>query len=130
MKFLYAFPFILVAWTMFIFAYESDKDHMNIDIVANTAFTILFIYLAIKRYRTFEDKKHDTANIIAINIGLLPLLYSNLLLTPIMLQGKGINESGMVYVLVLIYSPMLYIGALVVLKLYETFKSYLKKRGS
>ena len=122
MKFLYAFPFLLVAWTMFIFAYESYKDNASGGIIFNAILLLLFIYLAIKRYRTFQDKKLDIGNIIAVNIGLLPLLYSNLLLTTIVLQNKAINESGMVYVLVLIYSPMLYIGALVVIQLYASLR--------
>ena len=127
MKFLYTFPFLLIAWATFIFAYESNKDDDIGGMVLYASLTALFIYLTIKRYKTYKDKKLDITNIVAINIGLLPLLYSNLLLTPIMLQGRGINESGMVYVLVLIYSPVLYIGALVVAKLYESLtKRYIK----
>ena len=83
MKFLYAFPFLLAAWEMFIFANESNKDDEIGGMVLYAALTALFTYLTIKRYKTYKDKKLDTANTIAINIGLLPLLYSNLLLTPI-----------------------------------------------
>lgn len=128
MRFLYAFPFLLVAWTMLIFAYESNKDSDMGSIIIYAALALLFIYLAIKRYRAHKEKKPDIGNIIAINIGLLPLLYSNLFLTPIMLQGRDINESGMIYVLVLIYSPMMYIGTLVIIKLYESFRIHYKQK--
>ncbi len=121
MKFLYAFPFVLIAWTMFIFAYVSKKNQIYVDTLLYAIFSILFLYLAIKRYRNYKIDKPDIANTIAINIGLFPLLYSNIVLTPIILQGKGIHESGMVYVLVLIYSPVMYIGTLVIIQLYKSF---------
>ncbi len=66
-------------------------------------------------------------HMIAINVGLLPLLYANLLLSPIVMQGRAINESGMVFVLVLIYSPVMYVGTLVPLMLYAIWK---KKRNA
>ena len=120
MKLLYAFPFVLIAWTMFIFAYVSKKNQIYVDTLLYAIFSILFLYLAIKRCRNYKIDKPDIANTIAINIGLFPLLYSNIVLTPIILQGKGIHESGMVYVLVLIYSPVMYIGALIIIQLYKS----------
>ena len=121
MKLLYAFPFVLIAWTMFIFAYESKKNQIYVDALLYAIFSILFLYLAIKRYKNYKIDKPDIANTIAIHIGLSPLLYANIVLTPIILQGREIHESGMVYVLVLIYSPVMYIGALVAIQLYKSF---------
>ena len=121
MKLLYAFPFVLIAWTMFIFAYVSKKNQIYVDALLYAIFSILFLYLAIKRYKNYKIDKPDIANTIAINIGLSSLLYSNTVLTPIMLQGRGIHESGMVYVLVLIYSPIMYIGVLIIIHLYKSF---------
>jgi|GEM_PF-2137179 len=123
MKFLSIFPFFLVVWTSFIFIYQSYSDESYGDIFFYSILVGFFIYLAKNKYKAIQENKLDITNIIAINIGLLPLLYSNLVLLPIMLQGKAINESGMVFVLVLIYSPMLYIGTIIVLKIY----SYLTK---
>ncbi len=121
MKLLYAFPFALIAWTVLIFAYASKQNQIYVDAFLYAIFSLLFIYWAIKRYRNYKVDNSDIANTIAINIGLSPLLYANIVLTPIMLQGRGIHESGMVYVLVLIYSPVMYIGALVVIQLYKSF---------
>jgi len=120
MKFLYAFPFVLIAWTMFIFAYVSKKNQIYVDTLLYAIFSILFLYLAIKRYRNYKVDKPDIANTIAINISLFPLLYSNMVLIPIMLQGKDIHESGMVYAVVLIYSPAMYISTLVIIQLYKS----------
>jgi len=126
MKFLSIFPFLLIAWTMFIFAYESYHDESYGSMFFYSILVGIFIYLAKNKYKKNQENKLDTTNIIAINIGLLPLLFSNLVLLPIMLQGKAINESGMVFVLVLIYSPIMYGGTLVVLRVY----SYLTKNRS
>lgn len=126
MKFLSIFPFLLAAWAMFIFVYESYNDESYGSIFFYSILVGIFIYLAKNKYKANQENKLDTTNIIAINIGLLPLLFSNLVLLPIMLQGKAINESGMVFVLVLIYSPIMYGGTLVVLRVY----SYLTKNRS
>jgi hypothetical protein len=123
MKFLSIFPFLLAAWAMFIFVYESYNDESYGSIFFYSILVGIFIYLAKNKYK---ENKLYTTNIIAINIGLLPLLFSNLMLLPVMLQGKAINESGMVFVLVLIYSPIIYGGTLVVLRVY----SYLTKNRS
>jgi len=126
MKFLSIFPFLLVAWAMFIFVYQSYNDASYESVFFYSILVGTFIYLAKNKYKATQEKKLDITNVIAINIGLLPLLFSNLVLLPTMLQGKAINESGMVFVLVLIYSPMMYVGTLVVLKIY----SYLIKNRS
>ena len=124
MKFLYIFPYLLVAWTMLIFSYQSYTDESYGGIIFNLILFGIFIYLAKNKYKAIQEKKFDVTKIIAINIGLLPLLYSNLVLSPIILQVEKINESGMVFVLVLIYSPIMYIVTLGVLRVY----SYLKNK--
>jgi hypothetical protein len=127
MRILYVFPFLLVLWTMCIIAYEDHKDESFGGIVFCLLIVTIFVYWAVKKYREPSKKKLDVANIIAVNIGLLPLLYSNLLLTPIVLQGKEINESGMVYVLVLIYSPLLYGGSLLAMVIFGNLVKILQR---
>ena len=122
MKFLSLFPFLLVAWALLIFAYESNMDGAVGGTIFNLVLTGIAIYWGIKRYRENSHNTSDPAKLIALTIELLPLLYANLILMPIILTGKEINESGMVYVLVMIYSPMMYIGSLVVLMLYAELK--------
>ena len=124
MNLLYIFPFLLIAWAMSIFAYQSYTDESYGGIFFYLILAGIFIYLAKNKYKAVQEKKYDVANIIAINIGLLPLLFSNLMLSPIILQGKTINESGMIFVLVLIYSPVMYGGTLIILNIY----TYLKKK--
>ncbi|WP_457747776.1 hypothetical protein [Sulfurimonas sp.] len=119
MKFLSIFPFFIVVWTIFIFAYQSYNDESYGDIFFYLILIGILLYLVKNKYKAIQEKKLDVMNTIAINIGLLPLIFSNLVLLPIILQGEAINESGMVFVLVLIYSPMMYIGSLVVLKIYS-----------
>ena len=119
MKFLSIFPFLLIAWTIFIFVYQSYTDKSYAEMFFYFILFGIYIYLAKNKYKVIQEKKLDIINIISINIGMLPLLFSNLVLLPIMLQGKAINESGMIFVLVLIYSPMMYIGTLVVLRIYS-----------
>jgi len=118
MNFFYIFPFLLIAWTMSIFAYQSYTDESYGGIFFYLILAGIFIYLAKNKYKAVQEKKYDIAHIIAINIGLLPLLFSNLTLSPIILQGKAINESGMIFVLVLIYSPIMYVGTLILLNPY------------
>ena len=126
MKFLYIFPYLLVVWTMFIFSYQSYTDESYGGILFYLILIGTFIYLAKNKYKAVQEKKYNLTNIIAINVGLLPLLFANLMLSPIVMQGEAINESGMIFVLVLIYSPIIYAGTLIILTLY----SYLKNRLS
>jgi len=122
MKFLSLFPFLLVAWALLIFTYQSYMDGAVGDIIFYLVLAGIAIYWGIKRYRKNSHNTSDSAKLIALAIGLLPLLYANLILMPIILAGEKINESGMVYVLVMIYSPIMYIGSLVVLMLYFKLK--------
>lgn len=109
---------------MFIFAYQSYTDESYGGILFYLILVGIFNYLAKIKYKAIQEKKYNVINIIAINFGLLPLLFSNLMLSPIIWQGKAINESGMIFVLVLIYSPVMYAGALMLLTLF----AYLKKK--
>ena len=122
MNFFRFFPFFLIAWTMSIFAYESYSDESYGSIFFYLMLASIFIYLGKNKYKVVQEKRYDTVNIIAINIGLLPLLFSNLMLSPIVLQGKAINESGIIFVLVLIYSPIMYAGTSIILNIYVYFK--------
>lgn len=124
MKFLYIFPYLLVVWTMFIFSYQSYTDESYGGVLFYLILIGTFIYLAKNKYKAVQEKKYNLTNIIAINVGLLPLLYANLMLSPIVLRGEAINESGMIFVLVLIYSPIIYAGTSIILTVY----SYLKNK--
>lgn len=127
MKLLSLFPFLLVAWAMLIFAYESYMDESIGGTIFNSVLAMVTIYWGIKIYRGKQHNKSNFPNLIAANIGLLPLLYSNLIFMPIILKGREINESGMVYVLVMIYSPMMYIGSLIPIMLYVGLRAkYMK----
>ena len=131
MKFLSLFPFLLIAWMMLIFAYESYRDESIGGAIFSLILAGIATYWGIKKYRDNQYNKSDLPNLLAANIGLLPLLYSNLILMPIILAGKEINESGMVYVLVMIYSPMMYVGSLVPIMLFDSLrKKYLQKKRS
>ena len=121
MRFLNIIPYLLLSWTMFIFAYESYNENSYLSTIFYLVLTILFGFLAKRKYPNLKTSKHEIRDIIASNIALLPLLYANLYLTTIVAQAKPINESGMVYVLVPIYTPMLYIGTHIILLIYSYF---------
>lgn len=123
MKFLYIFPYLLVVWTMFIFSYQSYTDESYGGVLFYLILIGTFIYLAKNKYKAVQEKKYNLTNIIAINVGLLPLLYANLMLSPIVLRGEAINESGMIFVLVLIYSPIIYAGTSIILTVYSYLKT-------
>jgi len=118
MKLLSFFPFLLTSWTMIVFSYESYMDNTLIDSIVYFLTAVVLLYYGVQRS---NKKPKDRGRLIALNIGLLPLLYANLLLLPLMFKGSPINESGMVYVLVLIYGPIFYIGALVVMEVLKMF---------
>lgn len=111
---------------MFIFSYQNYTDESYGDVLFYLILIGTFIYFAKNKYKAVQEKKYNLTNIIAINVGLLPLLYANLMLSPIVLRGEAINESGMIFVLVLIYSPIIYTGILIILTVY----SYLKNKPS
>lgn len=107
---------------MLIFSYQSYTDQSYIGMIVYILLCGLFIELAKHKYKTAAANTYADANIfIALNAGLLPLLYSNLFLSQIIWQGENINESGMVFVLVLIYSPIMFGVTITAL----TFYSYL-----
>jgi len=106
------------SWALFVFAYESYIDKYFLDLTGYlfTAVTLLFY-----GSKYIKKQKISLHSMIMLNIGLLPLLYANLIVLPLMLQGKPINETGMVYVLVLIYGPIFYIGAMIVVEIMKNF---------
>jgi len=118
MRFLSTVPFLLISWTMFIFGYQNLHDKSYGYTFLYTVLGIICIYIAKNRYKTTQKKP---LNIIAVNIAMIPLLFSNITLSPMILQGKPINESGMIFVLVLIYSPVIYVGTLFIVKVYLYF---------
>jgi len=93
---------------MLIFSYQSYTDESYGGILFYLILIGTFIYLAKNKYKAVQEKEHNLTNIIARNVGLLPLLFANIMLSSIILRGEAINESGMIFVLVLIYSPMMY----------------------
>ena len=110
MKILSFFPFIITAWALLVFAYESYLDRYFIDFVGYLFAAIVLLLYGVR----YIKQKRPLHRIIALNIGLLPLLYSNLIVLPLILQGKPINETGMVYVIVLIYGSIFYIVAMLI----------------
>ena len=118
MQLLFFLPFLMVSWALFIFAYESYMDKYFLDLAG-----YLFAAVALLLYglRHIKKKERSPQSMIMLNIGLLPLLYANLIVLPLMLQGKPINETGMVYVLVLIYGPIFYIGAMIFFEIINIF---------
>ncbi len=119
MQFLSAFPFILIAWTLTIFAYESYKGNLPIDTLIYCSVVFLILHFALRRYRDYDKRRSESARIIALNIALSPLLYNNLIITHSMLQNHVINETETVYIFVMVYSPILYIGVLVLIEIYK-----------
>ncbi len=113
MKLLTAFPLILPAWALLIFAYQSYNDAAFGGMLFSWPSPQRFA-MALRRYKGVQKETFDKINAITVNTGLLPLVYANLLLSPIVLQGNQINDSGMVYVLVLIYAPFLYAESVLV----------------
>jgi len=83
-------------------------------------------YLTIKKYKQNFEHYHNYNNIIAVNVGLIPLIFANVLVSNIVLQGAMINENGMIYILVFIYSPVLYVVTFIGLTLCEYLKNKLK----
>ena len=108
-----------MCWTMLIFAHEDYIKSSYVGMFISLIIFSVFIYMLIKKYKNYRKKKNDYIYSISLNIGLLPLLYSNVFLTPYFIASKPINESGMVYVLVLIYSPVFYISAFIPLIIYS-----------
>jgi len=106
---------------MLIFAYKSYNDGSYLSTIFYLILAILFGFLGKRKHQNIKTSKHKIKDIIATNIALLPLLYANLFLSTIVAQAKPINESGMIYVLVPIYSPMLYIGSHIILSIYSYF---------
>jgi membrane protease YdiL (CAAX protease family) len=121
MRVLNIIPYLLLSWTMLIFAYESYNDKYYLPMLFYLALAILFGFLAKRKYQNIKTSKHKNRDIIVTNIALLPLLYANLYLSTIVAQAKPIDESGMIYVLVPIYTPMLYIGSHIILSIYSYF---------
>ena len=128
MKFLYSSPYMMIAWTMLILGHESyiKNKPQDAGIFISSILFIVFIYLAIKKYKQNFEHYHNYNNIIAVNIGLIPWIFANILLSNIVLQGAMINENGMIYILVFIYSPVLYAVTLIGLTAYEYLKNKLK----
>ena len=124
MKLLYITPVLFIIWTLLILSIEAFYDEAYVAIIINFIIIGVLIKIA-KNYKTMDTYKK--LNIIAINIGLLPLVYANLLLTNILLQGNEINESGMAYVIVLIYSPIFYVISLSILMTYRFIREYFGK---
>jgi len=118
MQFLNIFPFFLFAWTMAIFAYQSYTDESYTGLFFYLIMVSLFCYIALLKSKTIKQSIDTTVNKIAFNAALLPLLYSNLILSRIIIKAEEINESGMVFVLVLIYSPIIYAVTLLLLMIY------------
>jgi len=118
MKLLSFFPFLMGTWALFVFAYESYMDKYFLDLIGYLFATVILLFYGAKY---IKKQKRSLYSMIMLNIGLLPLLYANLIVLPLMLQGKPINETGMVYVLVLIYGPIFYIGAMIIVEIMKIF---------
>jgi len=106
------------SWALFVFAYESYMDKYFFDL---TGYLFAAVVLLLYGSKYIKKQKRSLHSMLMLNIGLLPLLYANLIVLPLMLQGKPINETGMVYVLVLIYGPIFYIGAMIIVEIMKIF---------
>lgn len=71
--------------------------------------------IAKENYKTAKT----TITNISFNVALLPLLFGNALLTQSVIMGDKITDSGMIYLMVPIYSPILFVASFAFLKIKE-----------
>jgi len=98
----YTFPALVIVWTMLTLLSQGFE-------VPSFVIMIIFLFVAKKYYREKPKTNKDKASAIALNFAVLPLILINGIFLPYLLQGKRIGESGMAYLLPMIYSPIIYL---------------------
>lgn len=118
----YSFPAIVLAWTMLVFILQNPRLNSLFEI----ALLIVFLWIAKKYYnKKPKDIWHKMSGV-AYNIAILPLLFINIQILPHVLNGEPLGDAGMVYLLPLIYSPVIYLVSLLIFYIFLWIKIYLK----
>ena len=119
----YTFPNLIVAWTFLFFLIQdffiSDTIHTNA-IITDLTFIAIFIFIAIRYYKKTPNSLKESAYIISYNISILPLLVINISTLPYFF--KSIGSSGLIYLIPMIYSPILFIISFIIVYLVKKYK--------
>jgi len=110
-------------WTFLIFLQQDSYSHGFITALGNNIlFIVLFGGLAYTYYGKVTKTKNIKARAIALNIAILPLAFINILFMPKVIVGDKIGESGMAYLLPMIYSPMIFIIVWIIAYIFISYK--------
>ena len=119
----YTFPNLIVAWAFLFFLVQDIfllHSVFNMAIIIDLIFIAIFLSLAIKNYKKIPKSIRESALIISYNVSVLPLLLINITTFPYFF--KSIGASGLIYLLPLIYSPIIFIVSFIVVYLIKYFK--------
>ncbi len=124
----YTFPNLIVAWAFLFFFiqdfFQSDSIHTN-GIIIDLIFIAIFIFIAIRYYKKTPNSLKESAYIISYNISILPLLVINIGTLPYFF--KSIGSAGLIYLIPIIYSPIIFIISFVIVYLIKKYKQKYNK---
>jgi len=124
----YTFPNLIVAWAFLFFFiqdfFQSDSIHTN-GIIIDLIFIAIFIFIAIRYYKKTPNSLKESAYIISYNISILPLLVINISTLPYFF--KSIGSAGLIYLIPIIYSPIIFIISFVIVYLIKKYKQKYNK---
>ena len=124
----YTFPNLIVAWSFLFFLIQdfflSGTIYTNATIIDAT-FIAVFIFIAIKYYKKTPSSLKESAYIISYNISILPLLIINISTLPYFF--KSIGSSGLIYLIPMIYSPIIFVVSFIIVYLIKKYKEKFTK---
>lgn len=124
----YTFPNLIVAWTFLFFFiqdfFQSDIIHTNA-IIIDLIFIAIFIFIAIRYYKKTPNSLKESAYIISYNISILPLLVINIGTLPYFFKSMG--SSGLIYLIPMIYSPIIFVVSFIIVYLIKKYKEKFTK---
>ncbi len=123
----YGFVFFNLTFCVLIFIHQLILGYEDISSIPSIAIGLLImgilINLGIRNYKKKINTVFEKVLAIAINIGVLPILFVNVYSSKFLIYNEYMNEEGMIFVIPLIYTPMLSMSSFILLYPYFWLRS-------
>ena len=119
----YTFPNLIIAWTFLFFLIQDSflsETTLSSAIITDLTFIAIFMFIAIKYYKKTPNSLRASASVISYNISIIPLLFINISTLPYFF--KSIGSSGLIYLLPMIYSPIIFIVSFFIIYFIKKYK--------
>ena len=119
----YTFPNLIVAWTSLFFLIQDFfllQTILSMAIIKDLIFLAIFIFIAKKYYKKTPQSIGASAFIISYTLSLVPLLIINITTFPYFF--KSIGSAGIIYLVPMLYSPIIFILSFIIVYLVKYYK--------